>query len=406
MPVTMAQLEPILKEVYEGSLEKQLNDETRSYNRIKGSSNGIGTKPTGGKYVNFAIHTTRNSGIGARNENEALPNAGFQGTAEATIGMKNQYGAIEITGQVFALATKEYQTFTNAVELEITRIKDDLAKDRNRQYFGDGSGLIQTVTAFTGPSQTITLDGLQHIQDEMVVDVVVPGTGVVHASGLTITAINDTNNTITVSGTTTGGIVAGDILVRKGSWNREWTGLKAIIGDTNSLYGINPANERVWKSHINNQGGTATALDEATWMRMADRIGKAGGKISAMITTRGVQRAYWQLLTGQRRFSNTDSYKGGYKNLQFEAGPNGPIDIIVDDDAPKGQCIFVDESKITLYRPNPFKFMDRNGSMWNQKRDSTGDYDAYVARLHEYSELGARRRNTFGRVTNIIEDNE
>lgn len=402
MPVTMAQLEPVLKEVYEGSLEKQLNDETRAYNRIKSTDNGVGTKPTGGKYVNFPIHISRNSGIGARNENEALPNAGFQGTAEATLGMKNQYGAIEITGQVFELATKEYQTFTNAVELEISRIKDDLGKDRNRQYFGDGSGLIQTVVSVAG--QVITLDSLQYIQDEMVVDAVVKANGTVHASGLTVVGIDEDDATITVTGNTAA-IVAGDILVRKGSWNREWTGLGAIIGDTNSLYGIDPAEVRLWKSHINRQNNTATALSEATWMRMGDRIGQAGGKLSAMYTTRGVMRAYWQLLTGQRRFSNTDSYKGGYKNLQFEAGPNGPIDIIVDDDVPKGECIFVDESKIKIYRPAPFKFMDRQGSMWSQKRDSTGDYDAYIARLREYSELGARRRNTFGKVTNIIEDN-
>lgn len=403
MPQTMAQLEPMLKTVYEGSLEKQMQDKNLAYNRISTSGNGakFTNDHTGGKYVEFAIHITRNNGIGARNENEALPNAGFQGTANARIRMRHQYGAIEITGQVFDLATKDYQTFANAVDLEIDRLKDDLAKDRNRQYFGNGSGKIAAVVSVSG--NVITLDSIQYMQEEMLLDAVVGTNGTVHASGIKVTSINEDENKVTVTGTLTG-VVAGDILVRKGSWNREWTGLGAIIDDKSTLYDLSPSTTSLWKSHVNNQGGTAKALNEAVWMRMADKIGRSGGKISAMYTSRGVQRAYWQLLAGQRRFMNTQELKGGYKTLQFDAGSEGSIDMLVDDDAPKGTCIFVDESKIKVYRPHPFKFMDRQGSMWTQKRDANGDYDAYVARMAEYSEIGTRRRNTHGIVRNIIED--
>lgn len=406
MPQTMAQLEPMLKTVYEGSLEKQMQDKNLAYNRISSSSGGakFTTDHTGGKYVEFAIHITRNNGIGARNENEALPNAGSQGTANARMRMRHQYGAIEITGQVFDLATKDYQTFANAVDLEIDRLKDDLAKDRNRQFFGNGSGKIAAITAVAA-GQVLTLDNLQYIQEEMLLDAVVATTGAVHASGIKILSIDEETKKVTMTGTLSA-IVAGDILVRKGSWNREWTGLGAIIDDKSTLYDLNPSTTSLWKAHVNNQGGTATALNEAVWMRMADKIGKSGGKISAMYTSRGVQRAYWQLLAGQRRFMNTQELKGGYKSLQFDAGSEGSINMLVDDDAPKGTCIFVDESKLKVYRPHAFKFMDRQGSMWKMKSDANGDYDTYVARMAEYSEIGTRRRNTHGIVRNIVEDSE
>jgi hypothetical protein len=394
----MAQLAPILKEVYEGTLNEQLNAETRAYTRLQSTAKGVADKPMGGKYVNFAIHTGRNSGIGARNEMEALPTAGRQITNEATLGLKYQYAGIELSGQTFELATKNYQTFADAVDLEMSRIKDDLGKDRNRQYFGNGNGRVATVVSYTG--QTITFDTIQHIQDEEVLDIVVAATGVSHGAALVVSAVNEATNVVTFTGTL-GAIVAGDIAVRKGSWNREWTGLDAMISDTTALYGLDPATVRVWKSSVMAVNG---ALTEAVWKRMADRITRQGGKTTVMLTTPGVERAYWQLLAASRRFVNPKEYAGGYTGLAFNAGSSGEIPIITDIDAPAGKTYFVNEKDIKMYRPHGFKFMDRDGSMWKQKTDANGRYDAYLATLYEYSELGLNRRNSHGVCTGITED--
>ena len=48
-------------------------------------------------------------------------------------------------------------------------------------------------------------------------------------------------------------------------------------------------------------------------------------------------------------------------------------------------------------------WMDRDGSMWKQVRDASGDYDAYYARLVEYHELGCNRRNSNARLDDITE---
>jgi hypothetical protein len=397
----MTNLQPILKEVYTRTLNEQLNNETRAVNRIQSSSDGTATQPYGGRYVVFPIHTARNSGIGARNENEALPTAGYQQTNRAQLNLKNQYGTIELSGQTFELATKEYQTFANAVDLEMDRIKDDLSKDRNRQYFGSGNGRIATVVSVSG--QNITVDTIQHIQDNEILDAVTTG-GTLHGTAaLVVTSVDTVNNVVTVTGTTTG-IVAGDILIRTGNYGREWTGLGAIIDNASTLYNINPANVRVWKAEVNTQGGTSTALSEATFMRMTDRIYRNGAKPTVILTSLGVQRAYWLLLTQQRRFVDTKTFEGGYRGLEFSAGSTGVIPLIADIDAPASTAMFVNEKAIQLYRPHGFKFMDRDGSMWKQKVDSGGRYDAYVAELYEYSELGTTRRNSHGIITNITED--
>lgn len=401
MPQTMAALDPILKEVYSGSLNEQLNNDTLSYNRIGSSSDGTGTLPYGGKYVVFPLHTSRNSGVGARNEGEVLPNAGKQGTARAQLNLKYQYGGIELNGQTFELATKDYQSFADAMEMEVSGIKEDLTKDRNRQYFGTGNGKIATVVSVAG--QVITLDTVQHVQDDELIDIQVAATATIRQANIRVTTASTSAVTITVVGTLTG-VVAGDILVRQGSYGREWTGLAAIIDDTSTLYGISPAVQRVWAAEKNTQGGTPTALSEATFMRMADRLRRNGTKATAILTTLGVQRAYWLLLTQQRRFTDTKEFKGGYTGLEFNAGSSGSLPMIADIDAPASTAYFVNEKQIQLYRPHEFKFMDRDGSMWKQKVDASGRYDAYVATLYEYSELGTRRRNSHGVVTNITED--
>jgi hypothetical protein len=397
----MANLDPILKEVYQGSLNEQLNNDTLSYNRIKSSSNGTGTLPYGGKYVVFPLHVSRNSGIGARNEGEALPNAGKQGTARAQVNLRYQYGGIELNGQTFALATKQYQTFADAMELEVNGLKEDLAKDRNRQFFGKGDGVIATVVSIAG--QVITVDTAQYIQDAEIIDVMVGNSATIRQASLTVTTADITANTVTVTGTVTG-IAAGDVIVRQGSYNREWRGLKAIVDNASVLYGVDPSVQRLWKSEVNTQGGQSTTLSEATFMRMCDRIRRNGAKPTVILTTLGVQRAYWLLLTQQRRFNDTKTFAGGYTGLEFNAGSSGAIPMIADVDAPASTAYFLNEKAINLYRPSEFQFMDRDGGMWKQKVDASGRYDAYVATMYEYSDFGTTRRNSHGVVTNIAED--
>jgi len=78
---TMTTVDNILKEVYEdGGINDQLQSEIVALTRIEKTSEGV-THEVGGKYVRFPVRTKRNHGIGARNENEALPIARTQSYA-------------------------------------------------------------------------------------------------------------------------------------------------------------------------------------------------------------------------------------------------------------------------------------------------------------------------------------
>ena len=221
MPATLATVASILKEVYEPQVREQLENRTKALKRIERSSDGIETT-VGGKYVTFPIHTRRNAGIGARNEMEALPTPGQQGYASARVSLKYLYGGIQVTGQMVELADKNYQAFANALDQEVKGLKNDLAKDLNRQVYGNSVGTLATVTA--DGANTVTVADTMYLQLGEQIDILdgttlTNATPTVKVSNRQITAINTSTGVVTYSGAD-GTLVAGDVLVRTGNGNR------------------------------------------------------------------------------------------------------------------------------------------------------------------------------------------
>lgn len=399
MPTTLATLDAVTKEVYEGSLREQLNNEVKTLRRIEKTSDGTTTE-TGGRYVTFPIHTRRNTGIGARSEGEPLPVAGNQGTAAARVGLKYQYGAVQLTGQAIELIDKNYQAFISAMDLEMDGLRRDLAIDLNRQVYGDGTGALATLTANTAAANTITVDDVRLLQLGMKVDLNTGST--TDTAGRLITAINTATKVVTLDGAAFSA-ATGDIVLRTGNYDREWTGFKKIVSDSGVLFNIDPAVEPVWKAQVNHNSGVNRAVSESLFTTMADNIYESGGGNPTVIFyTVGIRRAYAALLQAQRQYVNTKTFTGGFEGLGFVTD-NGEIPMVTDYMAPKNTAWFINEKEIKLYRTHDWSWMDRDGSKWKQKTDSNGEYDAWGARLYQYSELGTGRRNTHGVIKDITE---
>lgn len=405
MPATLATIESYLKEVYQGRIREQLNDEIVALKRITRSGSGV-TNETGGKYVTFPIHTRRNSGIGSRYESEALPTPGQQGHAAARIGLKYAYGGVQLTGQAISLSDTDAKAFAKALDTEVEGLKNDLKKDMNRQVYGTGNGAVGVASgAETG--QVIPVYDARLFQIGMVIDTQTGTT--VDNEDLVVTAVDLTAgaNTVTVTGTISPSTADGDLLVRAGSGvgasgNRELTGLAAIISNSGTLYNIDPSTEPEWKATVDSNGGTPRALSESLMIQMTDDIRVKGGSTSLILQSLGVRRAYFNLLSQLRQTVNTQEFTGGFSGLAFTTD-RGEIPVVADPDAPLNKQWYINEDAVTYYRDEDWHFIDRDGSMWKQVRDSNGDYDAYYARMVEYHELGTDRRNTHGVIEDITE---
>lgn len=397
MGATLTTATNILKEIYEPRIREQLQNHLKTSKRIEQTSEGV-TSEVGGKYVVFPIHVKRNHGIGARLEMEELPVAKNQGYARAQVGLSYQYGSIRLSGQSMELAQSNFQAFASVLDQEVNGVQTDLAKDYNRQIYGTSVGALMTVSG-ANTTTTVPTTNTQYMEVGMVVDIynAAGSTLKTPAAGVEVMAVNK-NTSIVLATAPTTATAANDIVVRHGSLNREMIGLEQIVDDSTTLFNINPATEPVWKSVINGNGGTNRALSESLMIKMVDDIWTNGGNTTAIFTTLGVRRSYFNLLVQQRRYSNTKDFEGGFKGLAFTTD-NGEIPLISDVDCQPNRMYFLNEKEMKLYRESDWSFMDRDGSKWQR----VIGYDAYDATLYKYCQLGTHRRNSHGLIEDVTE---
>lgn len=395
-----------LKLVY-GDLHEQLRDKNPALEFIEASSQNI---TRNGKEVIFDTHIGRNQGIGARGIREKLPTAGAQKYKQARLELKNLYGAIEVDGQLFEQAADDYNAFINVVDAEIKGLKRDLAKDMNRQIYGNGSGTLGVVKTAVGPitNTDVEFDSVHWIEPDMVVALLdgtdlVDGTPTVKQASLTVVAVDEDTNVVTFDAAITAAV--GDIIVRSSnganSFNKELTGLAAIVSATGVLHDIDPDDVPVWKStevSLAGVGGAPGTLTELDLINLVQKVDKKGGDVDVFLASPGVYNAYWNLLQGFRQFSGGATLTGGQRSFTFEA-LGKPIKFVSDYAAPKGTLYALSSKELVINRKRDWAWMDRDGSMWSRVADT----DAYEARIYQYSEIGTYRRNAHAVMTGIAE---
>jgi hypothetical protein len=394
MGATLETVDAILKEIYGPRIVDQLQNETVAIKRLEKSSDNI-VETVGGKYVNFPLKVGRNHGQGYRNENEQLPAAKRQKYNEVVVKLKYGYGRVRLTGQVMTLAEKNYQSFASAMDREMEGIKDDLVKDTNRIAYGDGTGLLATVND-TSESDEIVVDDSRLLEEGMQVDVLVKANGNTVQLDTEVLAVNSETHTITFAdsfqGTDTGTIG----IYRQGSFEREPNGLGNIVAD-GELHGLDSEDQRKWQAIIQANGGTPRALSEGLMIETADKVRQNGGKTTLILGSLGVRRAYFNLLTQQRRYTDTKKFEGGFTGLAFNYGTEIPM--VEDPDAPPNIMHMLDEKEMRIHHSKDWHWAEEDGNILKW----VTNFDAFEAVMRKYWEIGCQRRNAQAKIVDLIE---
>lgn len=406
----MTTADNILKEVYEPRVRDQLQSQIVTLSRIEKTTDGV-SSDVGGKYVRFAVRVKRNHGIGARNEMEALPNPKTQDYRAAQLRLAYLYGAVQLSGQTFELADTNPQAFASALDQEMEGIREGLKKDTNRQTYGTTTGILAVAASGSTTTLVTAAGAIMYAEIGMFVDVYdatdTNTTPVLNNANVEITDITESAGVYTITfGSTVTAVAVGDFITRTGSRGKETVGFQHIVAgitDTNvlgtgagALYNITHS---VWTGNLDT---TAGAISEGRMINLVDKIRTRGGTTTVGFTSLGVRRAYANLLEQQRRYVNTTEFTGGFKGIAFTTD-NGDIPIVADFDCQPGRLYFLNEKEIKLYQAGDWSWMNRDGSNWQRLQDSSGEYDAYRARLFKYCQLGTHRRNSHGLMANIIE---
>ena len=436
---TLATVENILKEYYLGPVQEQLNNEVLLIQRLEARSEDLV-----GKVAIVPLHTGRSGGIGAVSESATLPSAGNQSYEKAQYNLKYLYGRIQVTGPSMAKTKSDAGSFLQILKSELDGIRADLGKDLARQAYGTGDAIIAvgTATALTGSGTFVApyvvelasweslkkgqiyagsiLDGVTYSSGTPTIAATgwtVKSTTIAAAATSTISIYGGTGTpAISQSWTRTGATTTGFNKNALAGRSNEVDGLQRIITTSapssstvgNSGYQtlgeIDSYDKQFWDNQRTAVGGALTLQAMQT---MANTVRTKGGQTSMIVTTLGVMREFYRLLTFVTA-GNTSTNPGTVPTfnvnegtMDFKAGFNSVsyngIPVVGDIDAPFGNMYFIDESTLKVFSDQDWHFLDADGQTLRQ----VSNYDAFEAIMTRYMNLGATNRNKNGVLSGI-----
>lgn len=385
----------VLKDVYLGSINEQLNNDVILPQRIMRD-----TQEFVGNQAVLSVHKQRSSGVFARGENVAFANPGAQLYAKPVYDIKALYGRLRITGLGKVKTASQAGAFIKVLEGEVNGLRNDLKMDIARQLYADGTARICSGAASASTTidirpisggSTNTAEPLRkgEIYVGMRIDIGTLANPVVQATGLDVTDVNVASAQITVSSAVT--VTSGThFIFREGnaaasSVSYEIDGLSKVMPTAANTFGgidASAAGNSYWDNLRINAAGALT-LDLMT--QAVNTVTVAGGDTSGMISTPGIQRALFNLLQPQVRYVEPTTLHGGFKALDYFGQP-----FIADRQAPFGKVFFLDEKNLVMFDTGDFSWLDEDGNVLKW----VVGYDAWEAVLAKYCNLGAKRRNT------------
>lgn len=347
--VTLTSADNALKTLYLGVVAEQLNTAVNPLlARIEQTSSDVWGKEVR-KLAPFGI----NGGIGAGTEEGELPTPAGNNYAQFVLTLKNLYGTIEISDKAIRASADSSGAFVNLLQAEMEGLIRASKFNFGRMLYGDGSGTLCKVKSVTG--NELTVDSVSNVMEGMVVDVIGNTGKTPVVTARRITDVDRDGKKITLSGSVlTGTVTADDFLTVQGSYNKEITGLGAIFGDTEKLYGLTRAANK-WLTPYKK---TATALTDVVIQKAIDALEEvAGSQADFIVCSGGVKRAYQDYLITNRTNIDVMNLQGGYKAISY----NG-IPVVSDRFVPQGTMYILNTADFHLHQLCDWRLFDLNKS--------------------------------------------
>ena len=370
--VTLTSADNALKTLYLGVVADQLNTAVNPLlARFQQTSSDVWGKEIR-KLAPFGI----NGGIGAGTEEGDLPSAAGNNYAQFVLTLKNLYGTIEISDKAIRASENNSGAFVNLLEAEMEGLVKASKFNFGRMMFGDGSGKLCKITAVSG--NVLTVDAVNNVIEGMVVDVIGNSGKTPVVSARRIVDVDRASKKITLSGASigTGTVTEGDFLTVQGSYNKELTGLGAIFGDSETLYGLTRASNK-WLTPYKT---TSTTLTDVTIQKAIDTLEEVAGSVADFIVcSGGVKRAYQDYLITNRTNIDVMNLQGGYKAISY----NG-IPVVSDRFAPAGTMYILNSGDFKLHQLCDWRWLEGDdGRIIKQ----VANKPVYTATLVKYADL-------------------
>jgi hypothetical protein len=324
---TKATLDGLYKDIYADKLDSLLPDFTYLMKKISFSE----AKKTGRDFVK-AVKLTNEQGF--------TYGAGLQtlsGIISSDVDDAKVRGSSLTLQAGFSYDAAANMASTKAAFIEGTKFKFmsmmEAASYRiELQMLYGGSG-VGTVASANDGADTITISaatwasGIWAGQEGAAIDIY-DSTGVTLRVSTAVVAVTDSTLTLTLTAATNlSAVVAGDVVWFKGAKGNEMTGLRSIVSNAGSLYGVSGATYSLW------QGNTyAVGAANLTLKKIYQGISLAVGKgLMEDVDVLVNPDTYATLANDQaslRRYNAASAEAvNGFESIKFY-GPNGTINIV------------------------------------------------------------------------------
>ena len=391
MAVNLTNADSALKSYYLDAVTEQLNKNTNPFlAQIKHTSDFVY-----GKDVRCFTTYGINGGIGAGTEDGELPIATGNLYAQMVSTLKNLYGTIEISDKAIRASENNSGAFVSLLNMEMEGLIKSSSFNLGRMLFGDGTGELGAVVGIDGT--VITVNNTSAFFEGMVVDIRTSLTKIIfpEAAGRTILAVDRKNKTIKLSGAnlSISTIPAKSVITMRGSFGNEITGLGAIFGSGNTLYGLSRETNSWLNPYSKEEVGE---LSENVIQTAIDEIeANSGSSVNFIVCSWGVRRALAEVLSASRRAVDTMTLEGGFKAITF----NG-IPVVADRFCPEGTMYLLNTNDFAFHQLCDWQWMEADdGRILKQVPGKP----VYTSTLVKYADLLCSRPSGQGVLKGITE---
>lgn len=411
----------ILKEVYPGAIEDELNNEIALWailSKEKVSLDGQGQR------IVRPFRINRNQGMGARNDTDLLPIPGAQTLQRAQINMSSNYLVGQITGRVIRTSYGSDAAFENALEEEIRFSLTDVPNEIGRQLF-NGVGQLTTTNGLVTASTSVVVNNTQYLAVGMYVEFwLVAANQTTNDAGLPtgitgtqITAINNATNTITVA-TAQASITSGATVARaqnntSATATKELVGLDTILDDGTdypglAYFGVSRTSFPILNGNRFNAAGSLSENLMQQAFDAARQIG--GGIIDLIITDYASRRTYSNLLASLKRYPlegvTAPQFAGGIEvsqDLRTQMGEGlsfSGASVIPSRQAPPKRMYMLDTESFKLFQQSDIEWVMNGDSVLHPML--VNGLDAYRFSLFYDAQLYCEAPNRNAKIVNTF----
>lgn len=389
--VTLETADNVLKSFYLDAVTEALDHKANPFlARIQKSTNDVY-----GKEVRKLIKYGVNGGISAGTETGILPTSSGGESVQFVATLKNLYGQIEISDKALRASKDGEGAFVNLVNDQMQSLIKSATFNFGRMLFGDGTGLLATVSSVTDEGKLVVND-VKNIFEGMILNVYNPsGSKINSASGRTVLCVDRDTKTLTLTGTTisASAVAAGSSVYLQTSKDSELTGLKAIFDDTATLYGVDRTTYGMLRPYKKTDVGE---ISESVIQTAIDKIEEnSGSKINFIVCSWGVKRALSEYFRQYKVAMQTLEFDGGFKAMSFNGVP-----IVADRFCPEGTMYLLNTDDFKIHQLCDWQWLEgEDGKVLKQVVGKP----VFAATLVKYAELMCERPNGQGMLSGITE---